>query len=86
MVSSSNLEKELCYQMCLEKALKQFEKESPYSKEYLFAITLQGEGYSIKEIAEKIGKTGTATRQFLSKARNKLKPYLQHCLDDCDKL
>jgi DNA-directed RNA polymerase specialized sigma24 family protein len=86
IANSSNLEEVLCYQMCVEKALKLFEKESPHSEEYLRVIAFKLEGCSITEIADKIGKTEKVTAAFLNAARRKFKPHLQHCLDDCKEL
>ncbi len=83
ITDKSNLERKICYQMCIKKGLKLFEKEFPDSVE---VIELRLEGWTIKEIAEKIGKTKNATAVFLSVAFGKLRPYFRHCLDDCKKL
>ena len=72
--------------MCLAKALDKLEKTRHKKDDCLTALTLKGEGWLIEEIAQKIGRTVKATRQFLYECRKKLKPYMQPCLEDCDKL
>jgi RNA polymerase sigma factor (sigma-70 family) len=84
--SETQLEKEICYRICVTKALNKFETKEKNAKERLLALTLQGEGWLITEIAEKIGRNANATKEFLRACRQKLKRYVQHCLDDCDKL
>jgi RNA polymerase sigma factor (sigma-70 family) len=84
--SETHIEKEICYQMCVAKALNKFEKKDRHAKNCVEALTLQFKGWLIIEIAKKIGRTTNATKEFLSACRKKLKPYLRHCLDDCDKL
>lgn len=84
--SSVNLERELCYRLCVAKALKKFENEVKNASDCLQVLTLKGEGWSIEETAKKIGRNPGATREFLSQCRKKLEPYMQPCLDDCDQL
>jgi len=86
ILSPVNLERELCYRLCVAKALKNFENEVKNASDCLQVLTLKGEGWSIEETAKKIGRKPGATREFLSQCRKKLEPYMQPCLDDCDKL
>lgn len=80
------LERQLCYQLCMAKALDQFIQDHPQSN-CLDALTLQVNGRSILEITEKMGKPSpAATREFLSQCRKKLKSYLEPCDKDCGQL
>ena len=84
--SQQNLERELCYQLCIEKMVAQFEQHVEKAKDCLHILTFKGEGGYIREIAKDIGRTDRATTEFLSQCRKKLKPYMQRCLDDCGQL
>lgn len=84
--SQQNLEKELCYQLCVERMVVQFEQDVEKSKECLHILTLKGEGGYIRDIAKEIGRTERATTEFLSQCRKKFKSYMQRCLDDCGQL
>ncbi len=86
ILSEQNLEKELCYQLCVERAVVQFEQHFENAKDCLYVLTLKGEGGYIREIAKQIGRTERATTEFLSQCRKKLKSYMQRCLDDCGQL
>ena len=46
-----------------------------------FALTLQMEGASIQDIADRIGRTVAATREYLSQCRKKLQPFIAHCAE-----
>jgi len=80
-IPSVNLEKEISFLDCLSKALKIFEKAEKNANKCLEILTLMAEGWSLKEIAKKIGRTHGATREFFSQCRKKLKPYVQPCRD-----
>jgi RNA polymerase sigma-70 factor (ECF subfamily) len=80
--SDVDLEREFSLQDCIAKALKRFEKGVKNADKCLQILTLKAENGSIKEIANKIGRTNGATREFLSQCRKKIKPYLQPCRDD----
>ncbi|MCP4698145.1 MAG: hypothetical protein GY862_15025 [Gammaproteobacteria bacterium] len=85
--ASDNLEKILCYRLCITSAVERFEtKHKKTAEKCLQALTLQVEGRSILEIAKKIGRSERAAAVFLSECRKKLKPYLRPCQDDCDEL
>ncbi|MCP4696993.1 MAG: RNA polymerase sigma factor [Gammaproteobacteria bacterium] len=73
---------ELCYRLCVAKYLDEFMRETG-DKAAVYALTLRVKGWSIEEIAVKIGKTKGATKQYLYECRKKIKPYLQPCADDC---
>lgn len=73
---------ELHYRLCVAKVLQEFEKNEENVSERLTALTLQFEGWSIKEIADKIGRTEGATKIFLFECRKKLKPYLLKCREE----
>jgi len=83
--SNVDIEREISFLDCLAKALKKFEKTEKNADKCLEILTLMVEGWSIKEIANKIGRAYGATREFLSQCRKKLKPYVQPCRDDTNK-
>ena len=76
---SKDLEKELHYRLCVAKALEEFEEKN--AAECLTALTLQFEGWSLKKIAEKFGRSNGAIKTFLFECRKKVKPYLLKCWD-----
>jgi lambda repressor-like predicted transcriptional regulator len=45
-----------------------------------YAIRLQMNGISVKEISHQLGRTLAATKEFLSQSRKKLKPFIEECL------
>jgi len=77
---SKDLEKELHYRLCVAKALEAFEKQN--ANECLTILTLQFEGWSIRKVADKIGRNEGATKTFLSECRKKLRLYLLKCRDE----
>jgi len=81
-ISSVDIEKEISFLDCLSKALKSFEKAEKNANKCLEILTLMAEGWSLKEIAKKIGRTHGATREFFSQCRKKLKPYVQPCRNE----
>jgi len=62
---------------CVERGLKEFAKLEP---ERAYALCLHIEGIEGVEIADRIGRTYDATRQYLSQCRQKLAPHIQGCL------
>jgi DNA-directed RNA polymerase specialized sigma24 family protein len=83
-LSEQALKKELCYQFCLVNQLDKFRIKVAQATDCLQALTFTVEGWSIEKMAETMGRTETATEQFFDECRDKLKPYLQPCWDDCD--
>jgi len=78
--SDVDLEREVAFLDCFAKALEQFEKNENNADQCLSILTLLFEGWSLKEIADKIDRTHGATREFFSQCRKKLKPYVEDCL------
>ena len=39
------------------------------------------EGASVQDIADRIGRTAAATKEYLSQSRKKLQPFIAHCAD-----
>ncbi len=78
--SDVDLEREVAFLDCFAKALKKFEKKENNADKCLSILTLLFEGWSLKEIADKIDRTHGATREFFSQCRKKLKPYVEDCL------
>ena len=64
-------------EVCVQKGLALFAKEDP---ERAYAIELLVEGVDGNEIAERIGRSYTATRQYLTQCRKALAPFIKHCL------
>jgi RNA polymerase sigma factor (sigma-70 family) len=63
---------------CLASGMKTFLAQEP---ERAFVLELQMDGSSIAEIALRIGRTDSATKEYLSQCRKKLEPYVAHCQD-----
>jgi RNA polymerase sigma-70 factor (ECF subfamily) len=63
---------------CLASGMQTFLTQEP---ERALALELQMDGSSIAEIALRIGRTDSATKEFLSQCRKKLEPYVAHCQD-----
>ena len=61
---------------CVEEKMKLFQVDMP-SQHY--AIKLQMEDVSIKDISIRIGRSYAATKEFLSQSKKKLKSYLEEC-------
>ncbi len=83
--SGVDIEKEISFLDCLSKALKKFENAEKTANKCLEILTLLYKGWSLKDIAEKTGRTHGATREFFSKCRKKLIFYVKHCFDRNDK-
>jgi RNA polymerase sigma factor (sigma-70 family) len=62
---------------CVSKGLSRFAADEP---ERAYAIELVVEGIDGREIADRIGRTYTATRQYLLQCRQRLAPYIKDCL------
>lgn len=62
---------------CVTQGLLRFEEIDP---DRAYAIKLVVEGVDGREIADRIGKTYTAARQYLTQCRQHLAPYIKDCL------
>lgn len=62
---------------CVSKAIAKFSQDEP---ERAYAISLHVDGHDGREIAERLGRTYEATRQYLLQCRQKLAPYISGCL------
>ena len=63
---------------CVEKQMEKFSRENP---ERSHALRLQMEGFDIKFIADAIGRTPGATKEYLNQCRKKISPWVEKCLD-----
>ena len=63
---------------CVRTGLARFAATGP---DRAYVLTLQMEGASIESIAEKIGRSANATKEYLSQCKKKLQPYLAHCAE-----
>ena len=61
---------------CVEEKMKLFQVDMP---DQHYAIKLQMEDVSIKDISIRIGRSYAATKEFLSQSKKKLKNYLEEC-------
>lgn len=61
---------------CVEEKMKLFQVDMP---DQYYAIKLQMEDVSIKDISIRIGRSYAATKEFLSQSKKKLKSYLEEC-------
>jgi DNA-directed RNA polymerase specialized sigma24 family protein len=43
------------------------------------ALEMQLDGEDIASIAQRIGRSVTATKEYLSQCKKKLTPYIEHC-------
>ena len=62
---------------CVTKGLAKFASKDP---ERAYALELVIEGVDGKEIADRLGRTETATRQYLTQSRKHIAPFIQDCL------
>ena len=76
IVTNNNSYKETAEE-CVSKGLKDFELTDP---ERAYALGLFIEGVDGKEIAERIGRSYDATRQYLKQCREKISPFISNCL------
>lgn len=64
-------------ELCVSKGIEKFADEEP---ERAYAISLHVDGIDGREIAERIGRSYEATRQYLLQCRQKLAPFISHCM------
>jgi RNA polymerase sigma-70 factor, ECF subfamily len=62
---------------CVSKAFQVFAKQAPERAEALRRLTL--DGWSTEQIAQFIGRTPGATREYLSQCRKRFKSFLEPC-------
>jgi RNA polymerase sigma factor (sigma-70 family) len=62
---------------CVSKAFQVFANQAPDRAEALRRLSL--DGWSIEQVAEFIGRTPGATREYLSQCRKKFKSFLEPC-------
>ena len=62
---------------CVAAGLEAFAREMP---ERAHALTLQMKGLSVAEIAEQLGRSPGAAKEFLSQCRKKIQPFIAHCM------
>lgn len=61
---------------CVSEGLSRFTQKEP---ERAHALMLQMEGQSIADIGALIGRTVSATKEYLSQCRKKIQPFIGHC-------
>ncbi len=62
---------------CVSKAFQSFARQAPDRAEALRRLTL--DGWSVEQVAEFVGRTPGATREYLSQCRKKFKTFLEPC-------
>jgi RNA polymerase sigma factor (sigma-70 family) len=62
---------------CVSNGIAKFSEDEP---ERAYVISLHVDGVDGREIAERIGRTYQATRQYLLQCRQKLAPYISGCM------
>ena len=63
-------------QRCVAAGMQRFKAEDPHRH---WAMVLAAQEFSMEEIGELIGRTSSATKQFLFQCRRKLEPFLSTC-------
>jgi RNA polymerase sigma-70 factor (ECF subfamily) len=63
---------------CVANGLEQFALDMP---DRALALNLYLEGHSMEEIADQIGRSASATKEYLSQCRKKIKPFIAHCTE-----
>jgi len=63
---------------CVGAGLDAFAQAMP---ERAYVLTLQMDGASIEEIGAQIGRTATATKEYLSQCRKKIQPFIARCAE-----
>ena len=63
---------------CVSRGLEVFGSQMP---ERALALTLQMDGFSVSEIAERLGRTAAATKEYLSQCRKKIQPFIAECAE-----
>ena len=61
---------------CVDAGIKRYAEKMPARAA---ALMLQLDGFSIREIADRIVRSEQATSQFLYESRRKLAPFIEHC-------
>ncbi len=64
-------------QECVNRAFAAFGKRHPDNAEALRLATV--EGWSMEELAQVLGRTLGATKEFLSQCRKRMRPFLERC-------
>jgi RNA polymerase sigma factor (sigma-70 family) len=64
---------------CVADGLEQFAMEMP---DRAVALNLYLEGASMEDISVQIGRSVSATKEYLSQCRKKIKPYIAHCTEN----
>jgi RNA polymerase sigma factor (sigma-70 family) len=72
--SAHDVEREV--ELCVSKGLKLFAKDHP---ERAYVLEMVVEGIDSEQIAERLGRTYAALRQYLLQCRKYLKPYVETC-------
>ncbi len=67
---------------CIRRGFAAFARAHPERAQVLYLAAV--EGWSIKELAEFLGRTPHAATEYLSQCRAKLKPFIVECGDDCE--
>jgi RNA polymerase sigma-70 factor (ECF subfamily) len=65
-------------QDCVASGLDAFAQQMP---ERAHALALQMQGAGIEAIAQQIGRSASATKEYLSQCRKKIQPFVAHCMD-----
>lgn len=65
-------------QECFDKAYMAFAKAHPVAADLIYR-TLQNEHWNTNDIAQYLGRTAGAAREYLSQCRKKLKPFVEPC-------
>lgn len=63
---------------CVSGGLNAYGQKMP---DRAYVLTLRMEGAGIEEIAAQIGRSISATKEYLSQCRKKLGPFISHCLE-----
>ncbi len=64
---------------CVRQGILEFWSSEPQRAEVLSRSVI--EGWSIRELADFLGRTPAATREYISQCRKKIKPFIAHCLE-----
>jgi RNA polymerase sigma factor (sigma-70 family) len=64
---------------CVRKAFAAFEKDCPDRAHVLSLVAI--EEWEIADVAELLGRTAGATREYISQCRKRFRPYLETCRD-----
>jgi len=89
-ISPDDPKKALLYQQCIDcltHSLDDFSQDTRdlnKAKDCITALTLKIEGWSIKEIAQTLQRSESASKQLLYSCRQRLRPYLKTCQALCD--